>query len=83
MAQDAALAEPDRVALVSDDLRLTRRRRRSDASTAPIRFGAGCRARHPLVAVAVEIVETIGYTLTRLHDGLDRLLTWLRDLGRI
>ena len=50
-----------------------------------------------LVAVAVKIVETvqplrpvvsktsktIGYTPTRLHDGLERLITWLRDLGRI
>jgi dihydroflavonol-4-reductase len=50
-----------------------------------------------LVAVAVKIVETaqprrpvvsktsktIGYRPTRLHDGLERLVTWLRDLGRI
>lgn len=50
-----------------------------------------------LVAVAVKMVEsvqpprpvvsktseTLGYTPTRLHDGVQRLVAWLRDLGRI
>jgi len=38
---------------------------------------------HPPRPVVSKTSRTLGYTPTRLHDGLRRLVTWLRDLGRL